>query len=322
MIVEGRDTQAASGTVVVPNTAASGVVRFRNLTDQPITIPAGTIVRTLGEDAVRFETTASGSLRGGVDQSVEVPIVALERGRQGNVSAGEIEAVEGPLGLKLTVDNPATIRGGRDFTTTAPSENDRTDLFEALLNSLRQTATLEIDSLLSTGDVVLTPVPRLIKVHQQNYDPSDVAPSDELNLTLRVEFQAWVASQEDMLTLSEAILNTRLPEGFTAVADSLALNHLTDPIFRENNRATWRIQAQREILAELEDERTLNITLGLSPSEASERLTQELLLETAPKIRLTPAWWPRLPILPFRIQINQDLPTASVPASGAVGSQG
>jgi hypothetical protein len=43
---------------------------------------------------------------------------------------------------------------------------------------------------------------------------------------------------------------------------------------------------------------------GLRPGEASQWLVKSLNLPAKPDIILFPEWWPRMPILPFRIAVQ------------------
>ncbi len=49
----------------------------------------------------------------------------------------------------------------------------------------------------------------------------------------------------------------------------------------------------------------IDLIKGLSIDQAIERISDNLPLATESKIILSPKWWPRLPLLPMRIQILQ-----------------
>jgi hypothetical protein len=58
------------------------------------------------------------------------------------------------------------------------------------------------------------------------------------------------------------------------------------------------------LFAALPQNQAIQLAMGLSPTQATRRLAEDLPLASAPQIALTPAWWPRLPILPFRIDVQ------------------
>jgi hypothetical protein len=138
-IIEGRDQIEPTGTAQVPEQIATGEARFTNLTDRPVSIPAGTIVSTLGAP-VRFATDDEGRVPAGPGQSLTLAITSLRPGRAGNLAAGRIQAIEGPLGVDLTVSNPEPTSGGSDRPGPAPTSRDRDQLRERLLARLQESA--------------------------------------------------------------------------------------------------------------------------------------------------------------------------------------
>jgi hypothetical protein len=90
VVVEGRDSLAASGTVQVPYKPAVGGVRFTNLTDQPVSIPAGSVVSTLGAQPIRFATDQAGEGPGRAGQKHHPPSTALLPGPDGNLAPNSL----------------------------------------------------------------------------------------------------------------------------------------------------------------------------------------------------------------------------------------
>jgi hypothetical protein len=66
------------------------------------------------------------------------------------------------------------------------------------------------------------------------------------------------------------------------------------------------MRAQRQIRAQVVDEQATQLAVGLSPAQAGQRLADSLPLAEPPHITLFPAWWPRMPFLPFRIFITSE----------------
>ena len=73
----------------------------------------------------------------------------------------------------------------------------------------------------------------------------------------------------------------------------------------------WKMYAYRQILAQTPAAQAIQLVLGFNPEKASQRLQSELALEEPPQIELTPTWWPRLPILPFRVEVQIEVPGAA-----------
>ncbi len=177
VIVEGRDSLIASGQSSIPGAAATGTIRLTNLTAFPVTVPAGTVIRTLSDQPVRFATTRSGIVPQDPEQFLSLPVEALTGGSLGNQPADRLQAVEGPLGLQLRVTNPLPTIGGTDFQAAAPTNADRQALREALLASLSATAALEIQTQVSADDLVLE-TPAVVEIIEETYDPPDNQPAE------------------------------------------------------------------------------------------------------------------------------------------------
>lgn len=302
VIVEGRQSLTPTGSAQTPLGTARGVIQFSNLTDRTITVPAGTIVMTPGA-AVRFATQREGQVPPGVDQPVELPVIALTPGSAGNLAADSLHIIQGELGASLTATNPQPTRGGSDRPSLAATPLDRSRLKNLLLPSLEEAALRELNADLLPGDLLVSPEPELVETVEEIYDPPDDQPAGILKLTLVQEYQATVISGEDLRELASAVLEANLPQGYGPVPGSLLLEQLDLPVIGEDGAAEWRMRASQQIQAQISPIHTANLSLGLTPALASERLQANLPLEFSPQIKLNPEWWPRLPVLPFRIHV-------------------
>ncbi len=302
--VEGRDTLPTTGSRTVPGDAATGTIQLTNLTDQALTVPAGTVVLTLDEPIIRFETTRAARIAAGSGQQTNVTVRALTRGEVGNVPAGRLQAMEGALGLSVSVANPSPMRGGTDFVGPAASMSDRRQLHERLVDALQHTAAEEFRALLGPGDMMLTGTPRLESILEEVYEPGADAPADRLSLLLRLEFSSLVVRGPDLEQLAGALLDANLPPGFAAQPGTIKLAHVTAPILIGADTARWQVQAERQVVARISSGEAVYLSLGLPAEKAVERLESILPLSGPPEITVWPAWWPRLPVLPFRISIR------------------
>jgi hypothetical protein len=300
--VEGRGTVAASGETAIPRQAATGRVTFVNLTDEEITVPIGTVVSTVGDPPVRFSTTQEETIPVG-PEGATIPIKALEQGSSGNIPAGEIVAIEGTLGLNLTVTNKRSVSGGADFTSTAPSDSDYERVYKQLVASLQETAYSEFKLRLQTGDILLSSSPVLQQTLEESYTPEIGQPSDYLDLTLRLEFLLPYASGVDLYQLGRVVLERHTTEDFTPRPETLQINQLSEPKTQGEAEANWKIQASWQMGADIDAAKAIALTLGLTPEQATQQLVDQMPIEADAEIRLTPTWWPRLPVLPFRIKI-------------------
>jgi len=300
--VEGRGRIAASGSLSIPELIATGKIVFTNLTDQEIKIPTGTIVSTPTEEPIRFITLADGMAPPNAE-SQSVNIQALLPGTESNVRAQTILAIEGPLGLNLTVNNPVRTSGGSFRPAPAPTADDYQRLFAQMLETLHQTALDELNSQVGENVLLLFSDPADYQILEEIYVPAEIQPADEVQLTLRVAFLALVATQSDLELLGAEILRANLPDRFVGQPNTLEIKNQTAPIVFADGTVRWQMQAQWQVGATVEANEAINLALWHSPAESAARLSAQLPVE-APRITMRPDWWPRLPILPFRVSVS------------------
>jgi hypothetical protein len=303
VVVEGRNQLETSGLTHTPDEFATGRVVITNLSDQSIHIPTGTTVRTTDVDPVRFTTTRSGTLPAGTGEAITITVQAVLPGEAGNLSANRLVALEGTLGANLSVTNPAPTSGGTDRLLPSATQYNRDRLFDLLEDALRQTAAEELQNLILEGDVLFTSTISRTNILEADYTPPEDIPSDELSLNLRLEYTALSASGSDLQEIASQILNASLPQGYVPLPDSLMIRDISEPVHR-SGVMRWRVQASRQIQADLPSSAIIDLVLGQPPLIAGNRLSTELPLTQPPMIIMQPAWWPRLPFLPFRISVR------------------
>jgi hypothetical protein len=300
--VEGRGSTPATGETLIPRQTAKGNVTFVNLTEDEITVPTGTVVSTEGDAPIRFSTTRSVIVPTGANGTT-ASIEAILPGTDGNVSAEKIVAIEGPLGLNLSVTNRRRTSGGSNFTAVSPNQDDYQAIYNQLIDSLQNNAFADFTFNSSPGDVPLSSIPSEQRITEESIKPEFGEPADFLELTLRAEFKFPYASEEDLYQLGRIVLDRHVSDDYTPRPETLKINQLTKPIIRPNGNATWRMQASWQVGAILDETKAVANVLGLAPDQALQKFIENPSIETGTVIRITPEWWPRLPMIPFRINL-------------------
>jgi hypothetical protein len=301
VIVEGTQTVVVTGQGVTPQSQARGVVTFRNLTQQAVTIPVGTVVRT--EDNIRFATRRAGEVPAGVDETLELPVEAVESGRAGNVDAEAIVIVEGRLGLSLSVINAEALTGGRETPSVQASDADRERAKEQLMEKLQEDALARLTEEMQAGDVLFEDTFGISQVISEAYDPPAGASGTKLTLDMQVEFSTLYAIASDLTQLASLALNASLPKGFGATSDALTLKPVTEPVLNDDGFTRWTVRAERRIVQQISTAQVTHMIQGTSSGRAQTLLDQNFPLEDAPEIHLSPPWWPWVPIVPFQISV-------------------
>ena len=303
VIVEGTESVNVTGEGVIAQSKAKGLVTFRNLTQQGVTIPAGTVVRTAGTPGVRFVSTRDGEVEAGVDSIVELPVEAIESGRAGNVEAETVVIVEGRLGLSLAVTNPEPFTGGREIPSVQASEPDRERVKAKLMKELEEQARAQFEEDLGTGDVFFDDTFAVSQILAETYDPPAGAAGTTLTLTMQAEFSALYASAADLSQLASLALNASLPAGFRPAPEALSIRPVSDPLLDEGGLTRWTIRAERRIVQQINEAQVTQMVQGITSRRAQSLLDESLPVENSPEIRLAPSWWPWMPIVPFRISV-------------------
>jgi len=301
--VEARDTSPSTGKIQIPDKPATGRVSFTQLSDQPVDIPAGTIVSTSGEDPIRFQTTREINLDGEPGERTEAAIQSVLPGKNGNLPAGRISAVEGRLGLLVTVQNGAPTTGGSDRSSPSPVERDLKDLRERLLSKLQLSALTDLEANLEAGDRLIPASLRLVRIVDETAVPQPGQPSDHLELSIRADYQVWVVLASDLRQLAAGSLDASLQEGYLPREETLKVIDKTTPVLVGSN-IQWKLEISREIVPQISKDRLAGFMTGKPISQAPTRIRQTIALDAPPRIELSPAWWPWMPFLTFRIQID------------------
>ncbi len=304
VVVTGTQESPVTGNVPIPLNKAVGTVTFRNLTEQPVSIPVGTVLTSTGLPGVRFLTTEPGDLAAGLKATVDVPIEAESAGASGNVEAGTILAIEGNLGLLVTVTNPEPTTGGSDRMMEAATESDLARLREELLSRLEDQALREMQAGLETGDQIFPDTLDVGQVLEESFAPPLGQPSKNVKISMRVEFAASYASGADLTKLASTVLNASLPAGFADTGKPLNFEALS--AYQTDNRGItrWTIRVSRQLKKTVDTSSIIPLVQGQKLEVARMQIQNKLDLPYAPEIRLKPDGWPFLPLIPFNITVE------------------
>jgi hypothetical protein len=304
VIVEHNKSIQATGSVAIPDSPARGFVRFRNLTTDLVGIPTGTIVRTQATPTIRFYTTVDAVVAAGIDETVDVPVQAVEAGSTGNLPADTLVAFEvSDLGTSLAVTNPTMNSGGSDRPAAIQTAVDRLLVHEDLQAELLEECRTDLQQTLSPGDISFPDTLTISQVISEIYFPAEGQSGETLSLTMRLQCQIQYASFMDMNSLAEISLDANLLDGYTPVSESLTLLPESIPFTDLDGITSWEVEAERLIRAILDPWTVIKLSMGHKPSTAILRLNESLPLTESPVIQVEPEWWPWLPVVPLRMSV-------------------
>ena len=303
--VEGRDSLTVSSSMIIPNQEAHGDLRFTNISDHNIDLPAGIFVTTMGNDPVRFSTSSKEIIVVAPGESVILSAQATEPGTSGNLPADTLQVIESQIRLDMTVTNPNATHGGTNASVPAPSTQDFKLLRERLESKLRQVALAELQSGLSNNDTLISSSQKIIKVIEEKFSPPVGEPGKELSLYLRLQFQIRIVSGEVLRNLVTPIMDANNSKDYSPIPGTFVFSYISIPTLGPDGSTQWSMLAERKIQANIPKSQVIDQIKGKSVSRAANRLHESLPEVREIQISLTPKWWPLLPFLPMRIHIDQ-----------------
>ncbi len=306
LLVQRQASIATSGLSNVPATLASGTVIFSNQTTQALTIPKGTIVETPDStNPAQFQTTADAALPAGGTVEVTIEAMPNTAGPDGNIQANLIAKVSGDLAASVTVHNANPTQGGTSREQKIVTEQDR----QQLLTLIRQQILSD-----AIADVPLTPtqfiVPGSIKILEERPEWTTFSafvgdPADTLTLTMQARLQALIVDELPARRVAYANLAGQLGDR-QIVVDSLAYQRgRIDPIHPDGT-ATFLLTASADAVSQIDPEAVREQISGAGLGRAQAMLEQSWLLDPLrpPQIDVQPPFFGRLPLLPFRIDVQ------------------
>ena len=293
----------SSGRVAIPAQVARGSVLFRNLTEDSLIIPAGTVIRSIEDDEIRFATLDKTEIAGGLGAEVEIRVKSLVFGERGNLDPNLLQAIEGELNLWLAATNPEPTSGGGDNFVSAPTNRDRNNLRDLVITYFYKEIEIEIDENLAKGDLIFPDSLSEMEVLEEIYAPLEGETGDRLTLEMRVAFDGLFAKESDLAKLAQSALSASIPPGFAPVPNSLIFTPESEFETNPLGVTSWQMHVKQDLRPNISPSQVTSLTQGRSPAIAAQILTENLDLASRPKITISPTWWKWLPIAPFRIEV-------------------
>ncbi len=303
--IEKRAEKSATGTLAVPDTPASGSVLIKNLTNHEMSLPRNTVLTVNDPETVRYKTESDILIPAGSEDTVEVDIRSMKPGADANQPAGVQWGINADIGADLSVENPQPITGGRDVYVTIPTEKDRENLKERVVEELRAVSYPRLEQKLNPEDVILTEQLIIGEIEEITFDPQEGDPGEILEMTIRIRFSGWVVKHEDLRALAlEIMLASQQSSETKPDPDSLTLENHTSPPSSTNGEAEWDLILTWHQDPATTQQEILQLVLGQTPSRARHRINSTYNLDNPAQISTRPSWWPRLPFIPFRIDVQ------------------
>ena len=299
--LSGDLRRATTGQVSVPTQFAGGEVVFENLTDEAQTVPIGQTVREPGRGDLFFVTREVVVLAAVKGSQGIAAVQAAIPGDVGNLPADSILAVDGPVGLAVSVSNPAPTAGGGSELRGAPTAADRRALRDALEAELvgqaeAQWASLPGESRLAPGTAGIS------RVVREEYSAELALPADSHSLSIEIEVSALAYDATDLEAAVAAILVDDIEAGRSAVPGSLRFDvRIAEAAAGPGSQID--VRAVQQTYSDLDRPALARRLAGVPVEEASRIILTNADVSSSPSFHLRPGWFPSLPWLAVRIEV-------------------
>ena len=248
-------------------------------------------------------------------QAVNAPFEAMRQysGVEGNIAAGQINLVVGPLADSVTVTNPAPASGGALRRVNIVSAADKDRLLSIVRGQLQSLGYEDIQSTLTASQVIII---ESIAIEEERKDWTDFSSevglmAQELTLTMRAVVSALVIDDRLGRQASLAQLRDRAPPDMILLEETLhyVRGPLTQPTSGE--RVSFVAETSGTLVAQLDSAELIDRLAGVSIADALQilRSQPELAAPTASSISVFPSGLDRMPLLSVRIDLQVRMPT-------------
>lgn len=297
-----------TGSKDIPSEKAHGTALFTNLLSDQVTIPAGTIIRTSAAQPIRFVTLADTTLPGKLGQTVEVDIEAVEPGFEGNLPSSRINEVEGLLATRIAVTNPQPTRGG-DVTEVQAIDQADYDRVRALaLQQIQQRAyaSMQTDPFIALQDAEFIPADTLavVLIAFETYSGTIGQQAVQVELNMRATVQGIAIDERLARQAAYDELAKKVGTGYQISADTMLFKRGEVTQIDDQRRVTFIMQGAGDVLAAVPSDKVRQLVRGQSIHAASSRLESNFPLVEPPTIQVWPGFWPIMPLLPLRIEVE------------------
>ena len=304
--VEGVFEGISTGTIRLADKFSVGEVVFRNLSDRPISIPAGTIVRSEMEPDIRFKTKVDVVLPAGIESEKITQIESLVGGIEGNIEANNLTIVEGNFGGNVAVTNPEPTIGGVDIKTFSPTENDYEKAKEELIRMLSEKAYQELVDEHSNDFFIPRETVIFEDVINSELIPEIGYPGERFTLRMQATFSVLMVSKEDIMTYSNMVLSSDLDSNYLPIHGTLDFEIDENSVKFDEKNIEFEISASQNIIPIFDEQQIIQRIIGLQKDHAIMILNEDFSYDKEPQIDINPSFWNHLPFLPFRIDLVID----------------
>jgi hypothetical protein len=238
-------------------------------------------------------------------------VVAVTGGVASNVGRNQINKLEGPLSMSLTVQNNAPARGGTERSATFVTEDDRKKLLESTNRSMTERLTQQVKRELAVSDkeTVVPWTGQNPAVLESLFSKNAEEEAQSVSLTLKLRYSATVfandaynALMQDAATLQRLNPGQRIVPA-TLRAEPPSVVGVENGILRLTGRASATVSSAP-------DAGQMRAALAGKPVHVARSHLETLPGATGHELRVNGLLPGRMPFLAWRIGVTTNSPAA------------
>ena len=275
-----------TGKKSMPKAKAEGQVTLTNSTQGPVTVPAGTIVKT--PDDVRFAIPQEVTVPVGATPGVRVDIVAIDPGDKGNVDRGKINKIEGPLDKQLAVFNEEPTTGGGASEAPVVLAEDMAKAKAALVDKMSKEAIAKLEAQRREGES-LPQHGVTFTVLGESYDKKEGDQAKVLNLKITGRASGIFFDGRDVNELIKRVWQPKTRSGYVVLPETFK-TYPPEIVKVEGGTVTFVVRVEGVAVAQVNEGNIQENVRWKTPTEAKSYLMQTLSLAKEPKVVIEPGW--------------------------------
>ena len=302
--IQGEHRIPTHGEVSLPDEFAHGDVVFTNRTDQPLTIPSGTSVRSSIVDGPYFRTERTVQMEAGEGAQIIVNVTSATAGPDGNLATETIDSIDGPIGLSLSVTNPEPLLGGSLQTRPAVSARDKMLIQQELEQILLARLLAQLPTLQTPPEHFLASSLEIDEKINTEFDADIGDVADSLGLKQSIRAVVAIVDLDEIQQQATRHFENKLPPGYLFVPGSPEILEVHELENLEDQYSTMDVDLGLRTYRDV-DLDALRVSLrGSPPDRAMDQLEAIYSLTPSPEISLSPSWFPWLPFIENKINIS------------------
>jgi hypothetical protein len=204
---------------------------------------------------------------------------------------------------QVNVINVTPTEGGGMSQARYVTNADKDQLRESSLLQLKEDGYYDLMAQLGEEEILARASLQAF-VLSETYDKFPGEVGESLDLHMRALVRGTVIDREDVELLGLRMLQLEVREGFQLLSGEteVRIDEISDVEY--DGTLTFQIAAEGLSWAEIDVLEIKEAVKGKLAADAEEHLSRHLSLATKPTVEVLPAWWDRVPWLPFRIAVH------------------